>query len=213
MELSIDFQKPEIKGSYDWQLSQEINVSTPDGEVIAKAEIELVTLNKHRDANKSYDLLDQQEATDWEIPFGVYFKKQNLIPEYCDKLDVTPDTNAKTHIMIEALSVQPTYRKQGVAKQLLHAIAEHYPKAQSLNVMSMPMNLFVDLAYCNGPDNTKYYESLNLPEETMANTELDSFWEKSGFMPINIDEKLLAEPLSYHIYLASPSSILTSNKK
>jgi len=210
MDLSIDFQKPELKGAYDWQLTQEINVKNPAGDVIAKAEIELVTLNKHRDADKSYELLDQQEATDWEIPFGVYFKKHNLIADYCEKLAVKADTNAKTHIMIEALSVQPQYRTQGVAKQLLQAIAEHYPKAQSLNVMSMAMNLFVDLEYCNGPDNTQYYENLSLDQETIATEELNAFWGKVGFMQVEIDEKLLAEPLSYTIYLASPASILAT---
>lgn len=210
MDLSIDFQKPEMKGSYDWQLTQEINVKNSAGDIIAKAEIELVTLNKHRDADKSYDLLDQQEATDWEIPFGVYFKKQNLVNDYCEKLAVTPDTNAKTHIMIEAISVQPAYRKQGVGKKLLQAIAEHYPKIQSLNVMSMAMNLFVDLEYCNGPENTKYYENLTLDNETIAESELNSFWEKTGFISVQIDEKLLAEPLSYRIYLASPASIISS---
>lgn len=211
MDLSINFQKPVMKGSYDWQLTQEINVKNKEGDLIAKAEIELVTLNKHRDAEKSYVLIDEQEATDWEIPFGVYFKKHNLINDYCEKLSVKPDTNAKTHIMIEALSVLPTYRKQGVAVFLLKSIAEHYRKAQSLNVMSMPINLFVDVEYCEGEENTQYYKSLDLKSENTTHEDLDIFWTKSGFIPVHIDEKLLAEPLTYNIYLASPASIIASN--
>jgi GNAT superfamily N-acetyltransferase len=213
MDLSIDFKKPAIKSAYDWQLTQEINVTNQDGDLIAKAEIELVTLNKHRDAEKSYALIDEQEATDWEIPFGVYFKKNNLISDYCEKLQVKADTNAKTHIMIEALSVQAAYRKQGVGTFLLQRIAEHYPKAQSLNVMSMPINLFVDVEYCEGEENTQYYQNLDLQNEKTTNEDLDGFWTRSGFMPVQIDQTLLAEPLSYSIYLASPASIISANKK
>jgi len=207
MNLSTEFKKPTVKGSYDWQLSQEINVIDDAGVVIAKAEIELITLNKHRDAIKSYELLDEQEATDWEIPLNVYFKKQNLIAEYGEKLLVKPDTNAKTHLMIEAISVQPAYRKQGVAKYLLNQIALHYPKVQSLNVMSMAMNLFVDLAFCNGEENTQYYTNLALENETIANEALNVFFNASGFMQVNIDESLLAEPLAFEIFIASPATI------
>lgn len=207
MNLSIDFKKPTIKASYDWQLSQEINVSNEAGEIVAKAEIELITLNKHRDANKSYEMLDEQEATDWEIPLNVYFKKQNLIAQYCEKLSVKADTNAKTHIMIEAISVQPQYRKQGIAQYLLNEIANHYPKVQSLNLMSMPMSLFVDLEFCNGEENTQYYSDLALNDEVIANEELKSFFTASGFMEVEIDESLLAEPLPYDIFIASPATI------
>ncbi|XPF92979.1 GNAT family N-acetyltransferase [Colwellia sp. RE-S-Sl-9] len=207
MNLSITFKKPTVKGAYDWQLSQEINVSNDAGDVIAKAEIELITLNKHRDADKSFAMLDEQEATDWELPLGVYFKKQNLIAEYCEKLLVKPDTNAKTHIMIEAISVQPAYRKQGVAKYLLNEIALHYPKVQSLNVMSMAMNLFVDLEFCNGEENTQYYTKLALENEAIANEELKAFFTASGFMQVEIDESLLAEPLPFELFIASPATI------
>lgn len=207
MNLSIAFKKPTVKGAYDWQLSQEINVSNEAGEIIAKAEIELITLNKHRDADKSFEMLDQQEATDWEIPLGVYFKKQNLIAQYCEKLLVKPDTNAKTHIMIEAISVQPSYRRQGIAQYLLNEIAQHYPKVQSLNVMSMAMNLFVDLEYCNGEENTQYYKNLDLESEAIANVELAAFFTATGFMQVEIDQSLLAEPLPYDIFVASPATI------
>lgn len=207
MTLSIAFKKPTVKGAYDWQLSQEINVSNEAGEIIAKAEIELITLNKHRDADKSFEMLDQQEATDWEIPLGVYFKKQNLIAQYCEKLLVKPDTNAKTHIMIEAISVQPSYRRQGIAQYLLNEIAQHYPKVQSLNVMSMAMNLFVDLEYCNGEENTQYYKNLDLESEAIANDELAAFFTETGFMQVEIDQSLLAEPLPYDIFVASPATI------
>jgi len=207
MNLSIEFKKPTLKGAYDWQLSQEINVSNEAGDVIAKAEIELITMNKHRDADKSYALLDEQEATDWEIPLGIYFKKQNLISQYCEKLLVKADTNAKTHIMIEAISVQPAYRKKGVAQYLLNEMAQHYPKAQSLNVMSMAMNLFVDLEYCNGEENTQYYKSLALDNESIANEELKAFFIANGFMQVDIDTSLLAEPLPYDILIASPATI------
>lgn len=210
MNLSIEFKKPTVKGAYDWQLSQEINVSNEAGDVIAKAEIELITMNKHRDADKSYEMLDQQEATDWEIPLGVYFKKQNLIAEYCEKLLVKPDTNAKTHIMIEAISVQPAYRKKGVAQYLLNEISLHYVKAQSFNVMSMPMNLFVDLEYCNGEENTQYYKGLALENESIANEELKAFFTASGFIQVDIDASLLAEPLPYDILIASPATILAA---
>jgi len=182
-------------------------VSNDAGEVIAKDEIELITLNKHRDASKSYEMLDQQEATDWEIPLNVYFKKQNLIAQYCEKLLVKADTNAKTHIMIEAISVQPQYRKQGIAQYLLNEIAQHYPKVQSLNLMSMAMNLFVDLEFCNGEDNTQYYSKLALNNETIANEELKSFFTASGFIEVEIDASLLAEPLPYNIFIASPATI------
>ena len=81
--LTVTFNKPVIASDLDWQLSQEINVSTADGTVIAKAEIELITLNKHRDALASYELLDCEEGSDWEIPLNLYFTKQNLSADLC----------------------------------------------------------------------------------------------------------------------------------
>jgi|GEM_PF-1092437 len=213
MNLSIEFKTPTVKGAYDWQLSQEINVSNEAGNVIAKAEIELITMNKHRDADKSYALLNEQEATDWEIPLGVYFKKQNLIADYCEKLSVKADTNAKTHIMIEAISVQPAYRKKGVAAYLLNEIAQHHTKIQSLNVMSMEMPLFVDVDYCNGEENTQYYKDLTLENEKITRTELATFFIANGFIAVTIDESLLAESLPYDIFIASPATIKAATTK
>ena len=45
MNLTIEFKTPVNSGSFDWQLTQEINVSNDNGDVVAKAEIELLTRN------------------------------------------------------------------------------------------------------------------------------------------------------------------------
>ena len=122
MNLTIEFKKPEISGAFEWQLCQEINVKNEKNEVIAKAEIELITINKHRDALGSYSLL-ADEHTDWEIPLNLYFKGQNLTKDLCDQLDIIPDSKkAKTHILIEAISVLPEFRKQAVGQFLLKEI-------------------------------------------------------------------------------------------
>ena len=128
MNLTIEFKQPEIKSTFDWQLIQEINVKNDQSQVIAKAEIEIITLNKHRGADESYELLSQQGATDWEVPLNLFFKKQNVAADLLDKLQAKIDTKAKDHLLIEAISVLPAYRKQGVAKFLLTAIAQHYSK-------------------------------------------------------------------------------------
>ncbi len=124
MKLSIEFNKPEAITGHDWQLSQEVNVKNEAGDVIAKAEIELLTLNKHRDALATYKLLADEE-TDWEIPLNIYFKKQNLTEDLCKELHVAASTKAQTHILVEAISVLPQYRRQGwvniYCKKLLKA--------------------------------------------------------------------------------------------
>jgi ribosomal protein S18 acetylase RimI-like enzyme len=209
MNLSIEFRKPEITSSFDWQLSQEVNVSIDDGTIIAKAEIEILTLNKHRDALASYKLLDDEGSTDWEIPLNIYFKGHNLTQNLCESLHTKADVKkAKIHIMLEAISVSPKYRQQGVGQFLLQEIAKHYEKAQSITVLSMPMQWFVDVENCEGEDNIHYYQSLDLTNETMNIDSLQQFFIKCGFMEINIDESLLVEPLKYQILIASPQTLL-----
>jgi len=210
MNLSIEFKTPVKTGSFDWQLSQEVNVSNEDGHVIAKAEIELLTLNKHRDAVASYEQLDSDdENVDWEIPLNLYFKGQNLSAELCNSLQITPNVKkAQTHIMLEALSVQPEYRKQGIGQYVLQELAKQYEKAQSITVLSMPMQLFVDPDNCIEEHNTAYYQSLDLVDKTSSQGELHDFFNKVGFIEYQVDEALLAEPLQFEIFVASPQSIL-----
>jgi GNAT superfamily N-acetyltransferase len=209
MNLLTQFTKAQAQNGFDWQLSQEVNVTDESGQVIAKAEIELITLNKHRDAIASYNMLDAQEATDWEIPLNIYFKGHNLSKEYCDLLQVTADAKkAKTHILIEAFSVVPAYRKKGVAKYLLQEIAKQYEKVQSINVISMPLNLFLDPEYCESEDNSAYYQSLDLSSETIERAELVAFFTKVGFLQVKLDESELTEPLPFDVFVASPKTVL-----
>ncbi|NQZ81915.1 MAG: GNAT family N-acetyltransferase [Colwellia sp.] len=210
MNLTIEFKTPVKSGSFDWQLTQEINVSNDNGDVVAKAEIELLTLNKHRDAIASYQQLDSDdENTDWEIPLNLYFKGQNLSAELCDSLQVTPNVKkAQTHIMLEALSVLPQYRKQGIAQYLLKEIANKHEKAQSITVLSIPMHHFVDPEHCAEDHNKAYYQLLNLTNDVTAPTDLHQFFSKVGFIEYKVDEALLAAPLQFEIFIASPQSLL-----
>ena len=210
MNLTIEFKTPVKSGSFDWQLTQEINVSNDNGDVVAKAEIELLTLNKHRDAIASYQQLDSDdENTDWEIPLNLYFIGQNLSAELCDSLQVTPNVKkAQTHIMLEALSVLPQYRKQGIAQYLLKEIANKHEKAQSITVLSIPMHHFVDPEHCAEDHNKAYYQLLNLTNDVTAPTDLHQFFSKVGFIEYKVDEALLAAPLQFEIFIASPQSLL-----
>ena len=172
MNLTIEFKQPEVKSTFDWQLIQEINVKNDQQQVIAKAEIEIITLNKHRGADESYELLSHQGATDWEVPLNLFFKKQNITADLVEKLQVKVDTKAKDHILIEAISVLPEYRQQGVAKFLLSEIAQHYSKVQSISVLSMPMSLFVDAEDCESEENTAYYQTLDLAATDLTHEQL-----------------------------------------
>jgi GNAT superfamily N-acetyltransferase len=208
MNLTIEFTKPEIKSAFDWQLVQEINVKNDDNHVIAKAEIEIITLNKHRGAEESYELLSQQDATDWEVPLNLFFKKQNVAADLVEKLQVKVDSKAKDHILIEAISVLPAFRNQGVAKFLLNEIAQHYSKVQSISALSMPMNLFVDAQDCETEENKAYYQAMNLTENALATEQLTAFFEQSGFKRLAIDDSALEEPLPFNVFMASPKTIL-----
>jgi GNAT superfamily N-acetyltransferase len=211
MSLQFEFTKPEIKNTFDWQLIQEINVLNEDNTIIAKAEIELITLNKHRDALKSYTLIDEQDgSTDWELPLNLYFKGQNLTANLCEKLSIKPDIKkAKTHILLEAISVLPSYQKKGVAKLLLEAIAEHYPKAQSLTVLTMPLNLFVDAEACENETSKNYYQELNLQNDKTTREQLSAFFNHCGFLEYQVDEALLNEPLSFDLFITTPEKLIT----
>lgn len=212
MTFSIAFGKSSIKSEFDWQLCQEVNVCNEAGEVIAKAELELLTLNRHRDALESYELLSKDdEPCDWEILLNLFFKKHNLNAETCAKLGAKADPKkAQTHILVEAISVLPEYRKQGVSRLLLNAISETYPKAQSLSVLSMPMNLFVEAEHCETPENIAYYEALNLPNETIDAASLAAYFEHIGFIPLTVDEALLNVPLPYQMFMSTPSKLLVN---
>lgn len=207
MNLSIEFSKPEIKNAFDWQLTQEINVKNDDNQVIAKAELDIITLNKHRGADESYELLAQAGPTDWEVPLNVYFKKQNIAADLAEELKVKIDTKAKNHILLEAISVLPDYRQQGVAKFLLSEIAQHYAKAQSISVLSMPMHLFVDADDCEIEENKAYYQALNLTSSDNNQEDLSSFFKQSGFIKVAIDDSALDEPLPFNIFVASPTTV------
>lgn len=215
MSFSVTFGKSSIKSSFDWQLCQEVNVVTDDGNVIAKAELELLTLNRHRDALKSYQLLDEnEEGDDWEILLNLFFKGHNLNTDTAEALEVNVNPKkAQIHIMIEAVSVQPEYRQQGVARILLQAIAAHYTKAQSISLLSMPMNLFVDAQECETQENMDYYLSLNLSEETQSMETLNTCFEKLGFNAVTVDESVLNAPLPYSIFMASPAQLQASADK
>ncbi|MEW6991480.1 GNAT family N-acetyltransferase [Colwelliaceae bacterium 6441] len=210
MSLQIKFNTPEIKSAFDWQLIQEINVLNTDNTIIAKAEIELITLNKHRDAQKSYALIDaENEPTDWELPLNLYFKGQNLTPPLCELLSIKADVKkAKTHILLEAISVLPQYKKQGIAKLLLKAIAEHYPKAQSITVLTMPLSLFVDAEACEVDESKAYYQQLDLGNDTTTREELSNFFTHCGFIEYKVDEALLNEPLSFDLFIATPEKLM-----
>jgi GNAT superfamily N-acetyltransferase len=208
MNLTIEFNKAAIKTTFDWQLTQEINVKNDENQVIAKAEIEIITLNKHRGADESYELLSQHESTDWEVPLNLFFKKQNIATDLVEKLQTKADAKAKDHILIEAISVLPAYRKQGVAKFLLKQIAQHYSKVQTIFTLSMPMNLFVDAQDCETAENTAYYQAMNLTEDALAPAQLSAFFEQSGFSHLAIDDSALAAPLPFNVFIASPKTIL-----
>lgn len=210
MNLSIEFNQAEIKSSFDWQLVQEVNVKNEQGETIAKAEIELLTINKHRNALKSYQQLDSDEGTDWEIPLNLYFKGHNLTTDLCTKFAIkTEDKKATQHIMIEAISVLPDYRKQGVAKYLLQAIATQYNKAQSINVMSMPMQWFVDVEHCETEESKSYYQAMGLDNNIIEKDALKQFFTQMGFIDFQVDASLLAEPLQYDIFIGTPDRLLS----
>lgn len=209
MSLQVEFSKPEIKNTFDWQLIQEINVLNEDNTIIAKAEIELITLNKHRDALKSYALIDEQEgSTDWEIPLNLYFKGQNLTATLCETLSIKADVKkAKTHILLEAISVLPSYKKQGIAKLLLKAIAEHYQKVQSITVLTMPLSLFIDAEACEVETSKTYYQQLDLTNDKTTREELSDFFKQCGFVEYTVDEALLNEPLSFDLWISTPEKL------
>lgn len=207
MNLTIEFKQPEIKSAFDWQVVQEINVKNDQDQVIAKAEIEIITLNKHRGADESYELLSQQDATDWEVPLNLFFKKQNIAADLVEKLQVKVDVKAKDHILIEAISVLPAFRQQGVAKFLLQEIAQHYSKAQSISVLSMPMNLFLDAQDCETEENKAYYQAMNLSDDSLSNEQLVTFFEHSGFSYLAIDDSALEAPLPFKVFMASPKTV------
>jgi GNAT superfamily N-acetyltransferase len=207
MNLTIEFKQPEIKSAFDWQLAQEINVKNAENQVIAKAEIEIITLNKHRGADEIYELQSQQGATDWEVPLNLFFKKQNITADLVEKLQVKVDVKAKDHILIEALSVLPEYRQQGVAKFLLTAIAQHYSKVQSISVLSMPMSLFVDAQDCETDENKAYYQAMNLAKDDVNPEQLSAFFTQSGFHYLAIDDSALETPLPFKVFMASPKTI------
>lgn len=207
MNLTIEFNKPEIKSAFDWQLTQEINVKNEDNQVIAKAEIEIITLNKHRGAEESYELLSQLEATDWEVPLNLFFKKQNISADLVEKFQAKIDAKAKDHILIEAISVLPAYRKKGVAKFLLNEIAQHYSKVQSISVLSMPMSLFVDAQDCETEENKAYYQAMNLAGDDLNHEQLTAFFEQSGFGYLAIDDSALEAPLPFKVFMASPKTL------
>lgn len=207
MNFAIEFTQPEIKTCFEWQLSQDVNIKNEQGEVIAKAELDIITLNKHRGADESYALLLEQGATDWEVPLNVYFKKQNIVADLAQKLAVKTDVKAKQHILLEAISVQPQYRGQGLARLLLKAIAKHYAKAQSITVLSMPMPLFVDADDCESEQNRIYYQALNLSADTTQASALATFFQHVGFIDVGIDDSALAEPLPFQVFIGSANTL------
>ena len=210
MNYSVIFTKPEIKSAFDWQLIQEVNVVDDNNTVIAKAELELITLNKHRDALKSYALIEaDDEATDWELPLNLYFKGQNVCADTCAALGINADVKkAKTHILIEAISVLPKYREQGVMKLLLSEIAKAHNKVQSITLLSLPMPLFINPEDSEEEVTKAYYQQLNLNEDNTTHESLKALFEHNGFIQYEVDESLLNAPLSFDLFVSTPSQLI-----
>ena len=152
-------------------------------------------------------MLSQQDATDWEVPLNLFFKKQNIAADLVEKFKAKVDTKAKDHILIEAISVLPAFRQQGVAKFLLNEIAQHYNKVQSISLLSMPMNLFVDAQDCEAEENKAYYQAMNLIDDALSQEQLTAFFEQSGFNYLVIDDSALEAPLPFKVFMASPNTI------
>lgn len=209
MSFSVEFGKSSIKSNFDWQLCHEVNVVTTDGKVIAKAELELLTLNRHRDALKSYQLLDEsEEGDDWEVLLNIFFKGHNVNAETAEALAVKAEPKkAQTHMMIEAISVHPEFRQQGVARLLLKSIAEQYTKVQSISLLSLPMNLFVDADECETEENAAYYQSLNLSDQSLSAETLSTCFAQLGFNAVTVEESVLNAPLPYQMFMASPAQL------
>lgn len=206
--MNIVFNTPEIKTGFEWQLYQEVNVFEGDN-LIAKAELEIITLNKHRDAVKSYQALLELGATDWEIPLNLFFKHQNLNATLCEKFEVKPESKKSAqHILIEAISVVPEQQGKGIAKALLEKIAQEYAKAQSMWVLSLPLNDFLDADECETDTDTAYYQSFKQANKSDTKETVSQFFIKQGFEPLSIDESLLAEPLPYDLLVSSPNTLI-----
>ncbi|WP_448211531.1 hypothetical protein [Colwellia sp. MEBiC06753] len=208
MNLIVKFEQPEIKDAFEWQLAQDVNVFNDAGELVAKAELEIITLNKHRGAKQSIESITASNPSDWELPLTLFFKGQNLNPELCEQLDITADTKkARVHIMIEAISVTPSMRKQGVSRLLLNAIVNEYTKAQSIWLMSLPMHQFVDADEIDCPQTQAYYQALDLNNDETTLEQLNEYFQHLGFYHVQVDDSLLAEPLPFSIFATSPSKI------
>lgn len=208
MNYSISFSTPAISTGFDWQLFQEAMVTDESGKMIAKAEFEILTLNKDRDAKKSYKMLDEQGATDWEVPLNIYFSKQNLTDALCEQLAVKSDKKSKQHLLLEAISVLPEHRGKGLAKTLIEAIAKEYGKAQSISVLSLPLHLFVDSDNCETEQDKVFYEALDLTNDSATREQTDGFFNHLGFFEISIDEDKLEQTLPYTVFVTSPKKQL-----
>ncbi|MFD2166826.1 hypothetical protein ACFSJY_11215 [Thalassotalea euphylliae] len=206
-ELTFSFSPLEIKTEFDWQLWQELNVFEGD-ELIAKAEFEVITLNKNRGAKETYEKLDDLGATDWELPLNLFFTKQNLNPTTSKLIEAkTNDKKAQQHIMLEALSVTPNRRRKGIARLMLQKIVEEHNKAQSLFTLAMPMSNFVDADACELESDKVFYQSLDLINDDTNQQQVVDFFSQVGFKALEVDESLLAEPLPYALLVSSPQLI------
>lgn len=208
MTLRFEFEQAEIKSQLDWQLCQDINVF--DGDMlVAKAEVEIITINKHRDAIKSYQALLALGATDWELPLNLYFKNQNLNAELCAQFAVKPEgKKACQHLLIEAISVHPDYQNKGIAKQLLAKLGETYSKAQSVWLIAMPISTFIDADECDEESDSTFYSAVISAESNEATSEsVAQVFERLGFEKQTISPELLAEPLPYELLVTVPSRL------
>ncbi|REL26781.1 hypothetical protein DXX93_09475 [Thalassotalea euphylliae] len=209
-EYTFSFQTAEIKTNFEWQLYQELNVY--DGEqLIAKVELELLTINKNRNAKQSYEALEQLGATDWELPLHLYFKGHNVNSELSEQLAVKQESKKATqHIMIEAFSVLPSYQGNNLGNTILAQLAKEYPKAQSFWLMAMPMHYFIDPQACELEEDKDYYQAMDLTRDSASSQNIAGYFEKQGFIKLTIDEALLAEPLPYELLVASPHLLTAS---
>ena len=97
-QYTFSFQTPEIKANFEWQLYQELNIYEGE-QLIAKVELELLTINKNRNAKQSYEALEQLGATDWELPLHLYFKGHNINSELSEQLEVKQEVKKQRNIL------------------------------------------------------------------------------------------------------------------
>lgn len=168
-----------IPGTKRWLKSHEISLSIGDKK-IGKIVFDEITLTDFRPAQAAFYHIDRWCQTDWELPLS-YIDGKDLPEELMVGFGCAASGAPTKHILIVDISIDPSYRCDGLARFLVASVGKNHPDAQSIWILPEPYNDEDEIYDSDGLDD---FDRLIINSEKPSELTLSRIFCSYGFLTI-----------------------------